>query len=138
MEKIHQNLCKKSFNLIKKRHIQKFDELISKNKVGQIVTNIRDKKKWVINISPRQIIHIETNFLAKGLNFSITSKTFPNKDIIATIEDAVKDHEKEDAEMIRAKISHTLQNSKPPNDNLSKNEWKAFKHKFDTYLIHKL
>ena len=40
--------------------------------------------------------------------------------------------------MIRAKISLTFENSKPPNDNLSKNEWKAFKHKFDTYLIHKL
>ena len=36
----------------------------------------------------------------------------PNKDIIATIEDAVKDLEKEEADMIREKISLTLQNSK--------------------------
>ena len=42
-------------------------------------------------MSSRQLTHIETNFLAKGLNFSITSKTLPNKNIIATIDDAVKD-----------------------------------------------
>ena len=52
----------------------------------------------------RQSIHVETNLLAEGLNFSINSKTLPNKDIVATIEDAVKDLEKEEAE-----ISLTLQ-----------------------------
>ena len=78
-------------------------------------------------MSSRLLIHIETNLLAKGLNFLITSKTLPNKDIIATIEDAVKDLEKEEADTIRAKVSLTLQNSKPPKDNLSKDERKALK-----------
>ena len=41
-------------------------------------------------------------FFAKGINFSITSKTLPNKDIIATAEDAVKGLEKEEADTIRA------------------------------------
>ena len=45
-------------------------------------------------MSSRQLTHIETDLLAKGLNFSITSETLPNKDIIANIEDAVKDLEK--------------------------------------------
>ena len=35
-------------------------------------------------MSSPQVTHIETDFLAKGINFSITSKTLPNKDIIAT------------------------------------------------------
>ena len=65
--------------------------MINKNKVTQSATNITDKKKWVIDMSSRQLTHIETNLLAKGLDFSITSKTQPNKDIIATIEHAVKD-----------------------------------------------
>ena len=45
----------------------------------------------------------------KGLKFSITSKTLPNKDIIiiAIIEDAIKDLEKEEADMIFAKVSLT-------------------------------
>ena len=80
-------------------------------------------------MSSRQLTHIETDLLAKGINFSITSKTLPNKDIIATVEDAVKDLEKEEADTIRAKESLTLQNSKPPKDNLSKDECKALKDK---------
>ena len=136
VEKIHENLYKKSFDLTKKRHIPKFDELISKNKITQSATNITDKKKWVSNMSSRQLTHIETSLLAKGLNFSITSKAWPNKDIIATIEDAVKDLEKEEADTIRAKVSLTLQNSKPPKDNLSKDACKALKElQSDTSIV---
>ena len=53
VEKVHENLYKKSFELTKKRHIQKFNELISKNKVTQNAFKITDKKKWVINMSSR-------------------------------------------------------------------------------------
>ena len=71
-----------------------------------------------------------------GLNFSITSKTLPNKDIIATLEDAVKDLEKEQADTIRSKVSLTLQNSKPPKDNLSKDECKTLKKlQSDTSIV---
>ena len=87
VEKSHENSYKKSFDLTKKRRIRKFDEFIGKNKVTQNATNITDKKKWVINMSTRQLTHIETDLLEKSLNFSITSKTLPNKDVIATIED---------------------------------------------------
>ena len=45
-----------------------------------------------------------------------------NKDIITTIEDTIKDLEKEEADTICAKISLTIQNSKPPADNLFKEE----------------
>ena len=136
VEKIHENSYKKSFDLTKKRHIRKFDELISRNRIRQSATNIADKKKWVINMSSRQLTHIETDLLTKGLNFSITSKTLPNKDIIATIEDAVKDLEKEEADTIRAKVSLTLLNSKPPEDNLSKDERKALKElQSDTSIV---
>ena len=111
--------------------------MTSKNEVTQnSATNVTDKKKWFINISCRQLTHIETNLLAKGLNFSITSKTLSNKDIITTIEDVTKDLEKEDADTIRAKVSRTLQNSKPPKDNLSKDEPKALKElQSDTSIV---
>ena len=83
-----------------------------------------------------QLTHIETDLLAKGLNFSITSKTLPNKNIIATIEDAVKDLEKEQTDTIRAKVSLTIHNSKPPKDNLSKDERKTLKElQSDTYFV---
>ena len=50
VENVHENLYKKSFELTKKRHIRKFNELISKNKITQSATNIADKKNWVVNI----------------------------------------------------------------------------------------
>ena len=73
-------------------------------------------------MSSRELTHME-----KGLNFSITSKTLPNKDILATKEDAVQDLEKEKADRIREKVRLTLQNSKPLKDYLSKDERKALK-----------
>ena len=91
--------------------------------------------KWYGNISSRQLTDIETDLLAKGLNFSITSKALPNNDI-ATVEDAVKDLEKEEADTIHAKVSLIIQNSKPPKDNLSKGERKALKElKSDTSIV---
>ena len=103
--------------------------MISKNKVTQSATNITDKRDGLL------ICFLKTDTLAKGLNFSITSKILPNKDIIAT-EEAVKDIEKEEADTIRAKVSLTLQNSKPPKDNLSKDERKALKElQSDTTVV---
>ena len=43
VEKIHENSCKKSFELTKRKHPRKSNELISKNKVAQSATNITDK-----------------------------------------------------------------------------------------------
>ena len=84
----------------------------------------------------RQLTHKKTDLLVKYLNFAITSKTLPNKDIRATIEDAVKDLEKEEADTIGAKISLTLQNTKPLKDKLSKDEHRALKKlKSDTLII---
>ena len=88
--------------------------MVIKNKVTQSATNITDKKKWVINMSSRQLIHIETNLLAKGLSFSITSKTLPNKDIIATIEYAYQLLKKDPTSKIKTK---TLKQLKVLKDN---------------------
>ena len=73
LEKIHQNSYKKCFGFTKKRDIRKFHELISKNKVTQIATNVTHKKKRIINMPSRQLTHIQTDVLAKGFNLSITS-----------------------------------------------------------------
>ena len=67
--------------------------MINKNKVTQSTFNIMDKKKWVINMSSRQLTSIETDLPTKDLYLSITLETLRNKDI-ATIEDTIKDLEK--------------------------------------------
>ena len=48
VEKIHQMSYKKSFDSTNKKHIRKFDELISKNKVTKSATNITDKKRLLM------------------------------------------------------------------------------------------
>ena len=48
-------------------------------------------------MSSKELTPIETDLLAKGLKFSVTSKTLLNKDIIATIEDAVKGLQNEES-----------------------------------------
>ena len=78
-------------------------------------------------MSSRQLAHIETDLLAKGLNFSIICNTLPNEDTIVTIADAVNDLKKEETDPIRAKISLALQNSKSSKDNKSKDEPKVLK-----------
>ena len=65
-------------------------------------------------------------FSQKALTSQLLLK-LPNKDIIANIENAVKDLEKEGADMICAKVSLTIQNSKLPKDTLSIDECKALK-----------
>ena len=66
VENIHQNLYKKSFEITKRRHVRKFDELTSSSKVTKKANNIIDKKKLVINPSSRQLTHIENRFSRKG------------------------------------------------------------------------
>ena len=81
-------------------------------------------------MSSRQLTQIKTDLLGKDLNSQLlleSSKILSNKDIIATIEDAVKDLEKEEVETVSAKIRATFQNPKPHKDNHSENEDKALK-----------
>ena len=53
-------------------------------------------------MSSRHLTQIKTDLLAKGLDFSITSKALSNKDIVATVKDAVNDLEKEEVDTICA------------------------------------
>ena len=71
-------------------------------------TDLKEYRDLDGNSKTYGLTHIETDLPPKNLNFSITSKTLPHKDIIATIKDAVKDLEKEEADMIHAKVSLTL------------------------------
>ena len=83
----------------------------------------------------RQLTHIETNLLVMDVNFSITSKRLPNKDI-TTKEFAMQDLQKEEAHTICAKISLTIQNSNSPKDKLSKDECKVLKElQSDTSIV---
>ena len=61
------------------------------------------------------------------MNFCITPSTVPNKEIIAKVEDAIKNLPKEEADAVRAKVSLTLQATKTPKDNLRKQQRSTLK-----------
>ena len=104
-----------------------------------ILAKIRKLEETMINYSS-YTNHLRFYILSKPifspivLTSQITS-TLPNKDIIAIIEHAVKDLQKEEGDPIHGKISLRLQNSKPPNDNLSKDEHKSLKELQSDTLI---
>ena len=108
----------------------KFQSIVLKNK-QDIDQNVFLLCFWNAIILRNIFVHVHV-FIRQ----CVTSKTLPNIDIVAPIEDAVKDLEKEEADTSRAKISLTLQNSKPPKDNLSKGERKALKElQSDTSIV---
>ena len=75
-----------------------------------------------MNLSSKQLTDYENSVLLKGMNYCVTPKSLPIKEIVANVEQAIKPLPKEQADTIRAKVSLTLQNAKIPKDNLSKQE----------------
>ena len=55
LEKIHNSLYKKPFDLTKKKHTQKFNQLISKKNGSQRASQETDKKKWIIKYVSKTI-----------------------------------------------------------------------------------
>ena len=74
---------------------------------------------------PKHYLPIEKNLLEKGLNFSVTPKNIPTKDIAAKVETVLKNVPIAEADNIRAKTSLLLQKASPPEDNLSKKQRQA-------------
>ena len=105
---------------VKERHLKKFTNLNKTTNVNDD-TNV-NKNKWMINLSTKQLSDQEKDLLAKGMNFCITPTTVPNKERIAKVEDAIKNLPMEEADTVRAKVSLTLQATKTPKDNLSKQQ----------------
>ena len=59
------------------------------------------------------------------MNFSVTPKSIPTKDIVAKVETVVKNLPMAEADNIRAKTSLVLQKASLPKDNLSKKQRQA-------------
>ena len=99
-------------------------------------TNANDeyiKKKWVTNLSQRKLNNDEISLLRKGLNFAVTPKSIPNKEILASVVGLTENERDE----VRGKIYSTLKNAKPPvQQNLSRGERQAMKDlKSDSNIV---
>ena len=88
------------FNNIRTRQRNKFDKLWTKHnntvKDSDTIVPVTEedkhnlRKKWVTNLSSRELTQDETSLLQKGLNFAVTPKSIPINDYIIGIEKHAK------------------------------------------------
>ena len=113
----------------KERHLKKYTTLSTQDQqkqVAELQNQITiDKSKWVANLSTKTLSPHEKDLPEKGLNFSVTPKNIPTKDIVAKVETVLKNLPIAEADNIRAKTSLVLQKASPPEDNLSKKQRQA-------------
>ena len=108
-------------NAVKRKHEQKLQKDQKRN-YGQI------KKKWVVNISDRALNNNEISVLRKGLNFAITPKQIPTKEILASVESAISNLQRDQQDEVRNEVFCTLRQAKPPTEqNLTQDEKEALK-----------
>ena len=113
----------------KERHLKKYTTLSTQDQQKQIAELQNqitiDKSKWVVNLSTKTLSPHEKDLPEKGLNFLVTPKNIPTKDIVGKVETVVKNLPMVEADNIKAKTSLVLQKASPPKDNLSKKQRQA-------------
>ncbi|XP_072025298.1 uncharacterized protein [Amphiura filiformis] len=119
----------------KSRQVEKFGRLAAvsradkdrnwRQKESLIDPNIKDR--WVRNLSHRKLSVSEQSLLEKGLNFAVASKRIQVTDIITATESAIRGASigPDKAEELRSRVSASIKSAKPPQYNLSKNEFSA-------------
>ncbi|KAL9952670.1 hypothetical protein ACROYT_G039958 [Oculina patagonica] len=110
------------FNSTKVRQKQKFEKLVREKHaaLSPADTPYVDKTNWVINLSSRSLSDAEIALLRKGLNFAVTPTNIPAKEIIASVESAVRQLNTEQADLVRRAVNNILQQAEPPEPNITK------------------
>ena len=81
-----------------------------------------------INTSTRNLSRDEIDLIQKGLNFAITPRVVPTKEILASVEQGVRNLTEEDHNEVRLKVTGTLKQAKATRkQNLSSSQMKALK-----------
>ena len=119
---------------IARRCLHEKDKVINRHnkKLTKNIESGRDekqlKKRWVINTSKRTLNHNEINLLRRGMNFALTPKSIPTKEIIASVEQGINNLSTIEKNDIRERVSSVVKNAKRPTKrNLSRQEEKALK-----------
>jgi hypothetical protein len=108
LSSLHQAIssrCSHLQNAVEERHRKKFHQLI------QRTTQTTLKKKWVINISRRKLNDDEISLLRKGLNYVSTPKSIPKKEILASVEQGIKNFAEGNEERGKNKYMFYLETS---------------------------
>ena len=102
--------------------LQKFNAILRLQNPSQYPEVSR---KWVTNLSCRQLTPSEISVQAKGLNFAVTAQNIPVPQMVVAIEDGHRHVDQTAANTIRTTIVGLLNNPKLPPPNMT--EQKALK-----------
>lgn len=103
------------FNDIKHKNIRKVNNLVQKTFHNSTSDNSRDGNNFVDNISNTQLPNYVTEILSLGPKFSLPLQNdvnIPIHNIIASVEDAIREQPLEVANDIRTKVTTTITNHK--------------------------
>ena len=84
-------------------------------------------KKWVVNVSKKDLTTAETTVLAKGLNFAVAPQKIPVEEYIVETEKACGMLGENEREQLRAEMRGALKSTHPPQQNITKAEREALK-----------
>ena len=98
-------------NRTRARHEQKLkrgDPTVNDNRHEEI------KKRWVVNASDRDLEANEISLLRKGMNFAITPRSVPVKEILTAVEQGISNLPRDAKDEVRGDICNIIKNAKAP------------------------
>ena len=99
---------------------------ITKNKTSETTRSTDVKKRWVLNLSDKQLSDLEKSALELGFNFAISPKELPTFDIITSVEAGIRHLPDTDKDLVRASITNIISRSKLPHQaNITKEQLTA-------------
>ena len=72
------------------------------------------KKRWVVNASDRDLEANEISLLRKGMNFAITPRSVPVKEILTAVEQGISNLPRDAKDEVRGDICNIIKNAKAP------------------------
>ncbi|XP_068674499.1 uncharacterized protein [Montipora foliosa] len=112
-------------NKTRARHEQKLkrgDPTFNDNRREEI------KKRWVVNASDCDLEANEISLLRKGMNFAITPRSVPVKEVLTAVEQGISNLPRDAKDEVRGDICNIIKNAKAPKTyNLNQGERQAMK-----------
>jgi hypothetical protein len=83
------------------------------------------KKRWVKNLSSKELSDLERKGLEHGLKFAVVPNRIPTAEIIASVEEGIFPLDDDAKRLVRPEVSSILRRAKIPPKNIDSNVFKA-------------
>ncbi|XP_072025296.1 uncharacterized protein [Amphiura filiformis] len=114
------------------RHTQKLERLQQRyqakkrrNTPDNVELGGEQLKKWVVNLSKKELTKPQESVLVKGLNFAPSPVKLPYEDYIVATEQACRKLPHNEATLLRSEMAGAMRSSKPPKSNITREERRA-------------